>query len=294
VSLHPGNRAAAAALALTLSACWVPLERGRQMEARLDRLESDSAEQSRRIDDQQKVVKDRVATLDQKLVEVQKKIDELNQAARRSGADLGVQLSHLQEDFTRVQGQLEVATHDLEGLKKQLEAIDDRTEKRFAALKGRGALDQAEAKERIASLSRPDDKAAFLALAQKEEAQGDKGVARELYDEYVRRWPADAAAAEAAFRSGELSTEKKRWREAVVSYGFVYEKAPRSDHAPDAMLGMAQAMLELDDLKKDAPAVLRELVEKYPKSPAAARARAQLAEIANAAAEKKKPAAKKK
>jgi TolA-binding protein len=262
------------------------------MDARLDKLEADSAEQSHRIDEQQKVVKERVATVDQKIVEVQKKIDELNQAARRSGADLGVQLSRLQDDFTKVQGQVEVTTHDLDGLKKQLDTLDDRTEKRFAALKGRGALDQAEAKEKIAGLSRPDDKAAFLALAQQEEAQGDKGVARELYDEYVRRWPGDATAAEAAFRSGELSSEQKRWREALVSYGFIYEKAPKSEHAPEAMLGMANSMLEIEDLKKDAPAVLRELIEKYPKSPAAAQARARLAELTPA--EKKKTAPKKK
>ncbi|ACL66811.1 conserved hypothetical protein [Anaeromyxobacter dehalogenans 2CP-1] len=265
-------RAAAPALALLLTACWVPLERGRQMEARLDRLEADSAEQ-------QRVVADRVAAVDRKIVEVQQKIDELNRAARRSGADLGVSLQRLQDEFTRVKGDLEVEQHRLGQIEKSVGALSDRTDKRFAALRGRGALDELEAKERIDTLERPDDKVSFLALAQKEEATGDKSVARTLYDEYVRRWPADAMAPEAAFHSAERSMEQKRWREALVAYGWIYEKAPRSERAPDAMLGIARAMLEVDELKKDAPGVLKELVAKFPRSDAAAQARKLQADL---------------
>ncbi len=50
---------------------------------------------------------------------------------------------------------------------------------------------------------------------------------------------------------------------------------------------MANAMSQLDELKADAPAMLKELVEKYPKSAAAAQARAKLAELKKAAAPKK-------
>jgi TolA-binding protein len=53
------------------------------------------------------------------------------------------------------------------------------------------------------------------------------------------------------------------------------------------MYGMATAMLELDDLRADAPALLKEIVTKYPKSPAAAKAKAKLNELAPP--KKKKP-----
>jgi TolA-binding protein len=291
VSPPAAIRSAAPALLLLLSACWVPIERGRIMEARLDKLEVDAAAQDRRIDEQQRLLKDRVTAADRKLAEVQQKIDELNQAARRSGADLGVQLARLQDEFAKVRGDLEVARHDLDQVRRGVDALDQRTEKRFTALKGRGALDELEAKERIETLAKPDDKAGLLALADKEASAGNRGVARELYDEYVRRWPADPAAAEAAFRSGEVAVGQKRWREAISSFGWIYEKAPRSERVPDAMFGMALAMLEVDDLRRDAPTVLRELVEKHPRTPAAARAKQKLAEIAPPPpAEKKKPA----
>lgn len=285
---------AACLAAAGLAGCWVPIERGRQMEARIQKLEVQSVDQQRTMDEQREVVRERVAKVDQKIHEVQTKIDELNQAARRSGADLGVQLARLQDEFTRVKGELEVAQHKLVSLEKDLGALDSQTEGRFAALRGSGALDEYEAKRRLATLPKGEDKAALLALAQKEEKEGDKGVARELYEEYARRWPSDPRAAEARFHAAEISFAGKRWREALLAYGKVAEDFPRSELAADAMLGAADSMIRLD-MKDDARAVLKQLVEKYPKHKAAAKAKERIAELSPPPpAEKKKPAPKKK
>jgi tol-pal system protein YbgF len=265
-------RAAALAAAASVAGCWVPLERGRQLEARVQRLEVQGEEQ-------RTVFRERIAKADQKIQEVQTKIDELNQAARRSGADLGVQLTKLADELTRVKGELEVATHDLDTLERSLGALDTKTEGRFAAIRGTGALEEYEAKQRLAALPKGDDRASLLSLAQKEEQGGDKGVARQLYEEYARRWPTDPKAAEARFRAGELLFGQRRWREALLAYGKVAEDFPRSELAPDAMLGAAESMLHLE-MKDEAQAVLEQLVQNYPKHKAAARAKARLAEIA--------------
>jgi TolA-binding protein len=288
---------AAFAAAAGLAGCWVPIERGRQMEARIQKLEVQSVDQQRTMDEQKEVVRERVAKVDQKIQEVQAKIDELNQAARRSGADLGVQLARLQDDFSRVKGDLEVARHELAALEKNLGALDSKTEGRFAALKGAGALDEYEARQKLAALPKGDDRAALLSLAQKVEKDGEKGVARELYEEYARKWPSDPKAAEARFRAAEIHFGQKRWREALLAYGKVAEDFPRSDLAADAMLGAAEAMVRLD-MKDDARAVLKQLLEKYPKHKAVAKAKERIAELAPPRApppaEKKKPAPKKK
>jgi tol-pal system protein YbgF len=262
-----------------LSGCWVPIERGRQMEARIQRLEVENVEQRRKLDEQRELLRDRVAKADQKIREVQTKIDELNQAARRSGADLGVSLNNLQDEFARVKGDLEVSQHRLDTVEKSLKAIDADTESRFAALKGQGALDAHEARQKIQALPRGDDKGALFALAQKTAEAGDEGVAREIYEEYVRRWPNDAKSAEAGFRAGDAYFGQKRWREALLAYGRVAEGFPKSDRAPDAMLGAAESMIRLD-MKDDAAAVLGQLLERYPKSDVAPKAKARLAEIA--------------
>jgi tol-pal system protein YbgF len=271
-------RAAVVVAAIPLGACFVPLEAGRQMQARIDKLEAQGAEQRRTLEEQRQTVRDRVEKVDQKIREVQAKIDELNQAARRSGADLGVTLARLQDEFAKVKGELEVAQHRLVELDRAVGGLRTETDARFTALKGQGALDAYEARQRIAALPKQDDKAAFFALAQKEEDRGEKGVAREIYEEYVRKWPSDPRSADAGFRAGELLFEQKRFREALLSYGKVAETFPRSERAPGAMLGAAESMLRLD-LKEDATSILAQIVEKYPKSEAAKAARARLQEL---------------
>ena len=289
------GRAAVAAAALSaaaaLPACWVPLEKGRQMEARIQRLEVQSVEQQ----EQRDALRDRIAKADQKLGEVQAKIDELNSVSRKSGANLAVELGKLQDDFARVKGDLETSQHRLGDLEKSLKGLQGDTDARFAALKGAGALDDYTARQKLAALPRPDDKAAVFAAAQGEEKGGDKGVARQMYEDYARRWPTDPRTAEARFRAADIAFGQRRWRDALLSYGKVAEDFPRADLAPDAMLGAAESMVNLD-MKDDARSILDQLVEKYPKSKAAARAKTRLAELAPAPppAEKKKPAPKKK
>jgi TolA-binding protein len=249
------------------------------MEARLQRLEVQNVENQRGLEEQRQAVRERVEKLDQKIREAQAKIDELNQAAKRSGADLGVTLSRLQDDFARVKGDLEVAQHRLGEIDRAVTALRGDTDARFTALKGQGAMDAYEARQKIAALPKPDDKAAVFGLAQQQEEKGEKGVAREIYEEYVRKWPSDPRSAEAGFHAGDLLFGMKRYRDAVLSYGRVAEDFPRSERAAPAMLGAADSMLRLE-MKDDAISVLRQLVEKYPKSDAAAKAKARLAELA--------------
>jgi tol-pal system protein YbgF len=271
-------------LAIALLGGCVSIEKGRQMEARLQRLEVQNVEQQRKLDEQREVVRERVAKVDQKIAEVQEKIDELNRAARRSGADLGVSVQRLQDELVKSKGELEVEQHRLDQLDKSVADLRTDTEGRFAALKGAGALDTFQARQRAASLQKPDDKNAFFALAQKEDQGGDPGVARELYEEYVRKWPSDPRSADAGFRAGQLLFEQKRYRESLLAFGKVAESFPKSERAPNAMLGAADSMLKLD-MKDEAKGVLEQLLERYPKTDAAHGAKERLASLT-----KKKPA----
>lgn len=278
---------AALVLPVALGGCWVPIERGRQMEARLQRLEVESREQARVLEEQ---VKEKIGQVDRKLKEVQLKLDELNAVARAKGADLGVAVTKLQEELTRVKGDLEAQAHQLQQLDQAVQGLSRETEARLASLKGTGALDEAMARQKLADLPRADDRAAVLALAQKEDAAGEKGVARELYLHYVKRWPRDDQADEAGFRAGEILAAQGRWREAVVVFGKVAEDHPKSAKAGAALLQVAEGMVQLDR-KDDARAFLEQVMADHPKTDAAAKAKARLAELFPPA---KKPAPKKK
>jgi tol-pal system protein YbgF len=258
-------------LLVATTACWVPIERGRQMEQRIARLEVESEESARRDEEQRALIKDRVAKID-------KKIEELNQAARRSGADLSVQVQRLQEDVAKLRGVLEVDEHRLVQIEQSVAGLRSETEGRLAAMKGTGALDEFEAKRKIGELPRPDDKAAFFALAEQEETSGDKGIARAIYEAYVKRWPTDPRAAEAGFKNGELLFSARRYREALLAYGKVAEDFPKAERAPDALLGAAEAMVRLD-MRDDAKDIFAQVVERYPKSAAGKRAKARMSEL---------------
>ena len=267
-----------ALLLLPVAACWVPVERGRQMEERIARVEDENRLAVKQLEEQRAVLRERVAEADKKIAEVQKKLDELNAAAHRSGADLAVNQDRLQEEARGLRGKLEEAQHRLDLVEQAAAALRADTEGRFAALKGAGALEEYEARKKAAELKRPADKAAFLSLAQKQEQAGEKGVARELYEEYVKKWPTDPRAADAWFRLGELAFGDRRYREAVLAFGKVVQDFPRSDKAPDALLRTAEAMLALD-LKDDAKAMFEDVAARFPKSKAAQKAKAKLAEL---------------
>ncbi|HTP52243.1 MAG TPA: tetratricopeptide repeat protein [Anaeromyxobacteraceae bacterium] len=280
-------RRAAVPLLLLASAC-VSVDKGRQMEDRIQRLEDEGAITARQLEEQRAVIRDRIARVDQKIAEVQKKLDELNAASHRSGADVVANQDKLQESVTRLQGQLEEEQHHLSQLDQSVSSMQSDVNGRFAALRGAGALQEYEAKEKAKALKRPSEKAEFLALAQKQEAQGEQDVAKELYDEYVKRWPTDPRAADAYFRMGEIAFGEKHYREAVISYGKVAQDFPRSDKAADALYRTGEAMLALD-MRDDARAILEDVVARYPKTSASKKAAARLRELTA----KKKPAAKK-
>jgi len=277
-------------LLLAASACWVPVEKGRQMDDRIQRVEAESAANTRQLEEQKTVIRDRIARVDQKIAEVQKKLDELNTTAHRSGADVVANQDRLQETLTRTQGQLEEEQHRLLQMAQRVAELQSDTDARFAALKGAGALEDYEGRKRAEALKRPADKAEFFALAQQQEQAGERAVARQLYDEYVKKWPTDPRAADAWFRLGEISFGEKRYREAVLSYGKVAQDFPRSDKAPDALFRTGEAMMALD-LRDDAKAIYQDVVNRFPKTTAAKKSSARLAEISKNS--KKKPPPKK-
>lgn len=279
-------RIAALLLIASTLAC-VSTRRGKLMEDRIQRLEDENQNVSKQIEEQRAVIRDRIAKVDEKIAQVQKKIDELNSVAHRTGADLAVNQDKLQEQFAQVKGQLEENRHKLEAFDAALSGMKADTDARFAALKGAGALDEFEARRKIQTLKLPADKAGFFSLAQQQEGAGERIVARELFQEYVKRWPADPRSADANFRIGELYFGDKHYREAILAYGKTAEDFPRSDKAPDALYRIAESMMQLD-LRDDAKAIFEKLLERYPKSSAAPKAKARLAEISSTSSRAKK------
>ena len=174
-------RAAASVGFLALGACFYSSEAGKNLETRVDKLDKDlRAEQKAQADklDQQ------LPRIDQKIAEVTKALDSLDQASRRSGADTSVQLQKVIEDLAQLRGQVEAYTHNLDALESRAAATAD----------SKKATDDG---------PRPTDKKEFFALAQSKAKSGDITTARALYLDFIRKWPKDDLAGDAHFALAE-------------------------------------------------------------------------------------------
>lgn len=242
----PRMRVARAAFclgALSLGGCFYSSEAGKTLETRVDKLDKDlRAEQKAQAEklDQQ------LPRIDQKVAEVTKALDSLDQASRRSGADTSVQLQKVIEDLAQLRGQVEAYTHNLDAL-----------ETRAAA--------SAESKKTPDDVPRPTDKKEFFALAQSKAKSGDIQTARALYVDFIRKWPRDDLAGDAHFALAESYYGQDNCPEALPEYGQLIKSFGKSKSVPLAYVRSGDCFARLKN-PEAARLAYEQVVKDYPKS----------------------------
>jgi len=236
-------RAAFCLGALSLGGCFYSSEAGKTLETRVDKLDKDlRAEQKAQAEklDQQ------LPRIDQKVAEVTKALDSLDQASRRSGADTSVQLQKVIEDLAQLRGQVEAYTHNLDAL-----------ETRAAA--------SAESKKTPDDVPRPTDKKEFFALAQSKAKSGDIQMARALYVDFIRKWPKDDLAGDAHFALAESYYGQDNCPEALPEYGQLIKSFGKSKSVPLAYVRSGDCFARLKN-PEAARLAYEQVVKDYPKS----------------------------
>lgn len=277
-------RGGVVALALLLGACWFPKERGDRLEQRVERIEGESP--TAQLDAERSAIREQSRRVDGMLAEVDKRLKEL-ETGGKARAEPSARQGEVAEELKRLRGMLEQQGQRLDAQGQRLEAMEKALaqSRRSAGERVAGprpvVVPKAPSPREAPPMS--EDKAGYLAFGREQELKGEKTVARELYEQYVKEFPSDPTTAEAHFRLGELAYGERRYRDAILSFGKVAREFPRSDRAPDALLRTAESMLKLD-MKNEAVAVLSEVPQRYPGTSAAARAKKQLAELPKASA----------
>jgi len=272
------RRLALIALPLALSGCFYPADRGRALEARLEKIDATQARLQEELKQTRAQLDATLPLIDQKVAEVSKALQSLDTASRRTGADIGIQLQKTVEDLSQLRGQVETYLYKIGELEGALARTSDETEKRLLALKGDEALKEAEARRKAEELKRPTDKKEFLALAQEKAKAGDVTLARQLYSEFLKKWPKDALAADAHFGLGETYFTEDKCREALFEYGKLLQEYPKAEATPNAYLRSSDCFKKLK-MQEESRLALEELVKGYPKSEAAKTAKSRLAEL---------------
>ncbi|MBZ4418906.1 tetratricopeptide repeat protein [Myxococcus sp. RHSTA-1-4] len=263
---------------LALPGCFYPADRGRALEAKVDRLGADTAQMQSQLKEAREQLAATLPKIDEKVAEVTKALQGLDTAARRKDADIGIQLQKSVEDLAQLRGQVETYLHKITELETALAEQD----KKLLALQGTEAVKEAEAKKKAEELQRPTDKKEFLALAQEKAKAGEVLLARQLYTEFLKKWSKDPLVGDAHYGLGETYFSESRCREALFEYGKVVQEHPKASTAPDAYLRSSECFAKLK-MKDESRLALEELVKGYPKSAAAKTAKERLAELDKAA-----------
>ena len=275
------------AFPLALSGCFYPADRGRALEARIEKLDTTQAQLQAELTQTREQLAATLPLIDTKIAEVTKALQSLDTASRRSGADISVQVQKTVEDLSQLRGQVETYLYKIGELEGALARTTEETDKRLLALKGDEAMKEAEARRKAEELKRPADKKEFLSLAQEKARAGDLALARQLYSEFLKKWPKDALAAEAHFGLGEAYFSEDKCREALFEYGKLLQDYPKADSTPNAYLRSSECFKKLK-MQEESRLALEELVKNYPKSDAAKTARSRLAELDKAKKKGKK------
>ncbi|MBU8900738.1 tol-pal system protein [Corallococcus sp. H22C18031201] len=266
------------ALLASLPGCFYPADRGRALEAKVDKLSADNV----RMEAELKEARDQLAAtlpkIDEKVTEVTQALQSLDTAARRKDADIGIQLQKTMEDLAQLRGMVETYLYKIGELETALNKSSEDTNQKLLALQGTDAVKEAEAKKKAEELKRPADKKEFLALAQEKAKAGEGLVARQLYSEFIKKWPNDPLAGEAHFGLGETYFAESKCREALFEYGKVVQDHAKTASAPEAYLRSSDCFQKLK-MKEESRLALEELVKSYPKSEAAKTARTRLTEL---------------
>ena len=228
-----------ALLSLAVPACWTSAGDGEQMRRDIAALQADlKTEQAANAAERAQLT----AQSAQKAKDLQDAMDALNRAARKSGADLSVDLEKAQTDITRLSGQIEVLDHRIE----VLEGKQGAEEKQLADTSA--FVDQR--KKQLDAAEHPTDKAGIYALAQKKIDQGDFQRARELLQDFLTRFHGDALAPNAQYWLGETFYAQKRYDDAIVAFQKVLKEWKTSEKVPDALTRIGLSFQNLGDCPK--------------------------------------------
>ncbi len=206
-------------------------------------------------------------------------------------AALNDRLNDLEQTLTKMNGQNESVTHDLDVARKTAadqKARADSLEQRLAAVEKSLADMQAAAAAQVAAQpsgtpalaggtppppAPPADPAVAFKQAKDLLLAGDYPNAEQAFSAYVNNYPDSAKAPEARYWLGETEFVREAYADAAGNYIGAIRGWPQTSWAPDATLKLARSMVALKKTT-EACRTLDELSKRYPKAPAAVTSRA--------------------
>lgn len=224
------------------------------------------------------------------ILDLRQKLEQSNEAQRARQAELNAQmaeqLSQLKRSLLDLNNQIEMLRGDIAKMRGQ----DEQIARDVAELQRRQKDVQTGIDERIRRLEPVSvtlDEKTFLADPEEKRSyedafelirKGDFPGAAPALAGFVRRYPSSGYVPSATFWLGNAQYGNRQYKEAVATFRQFVAAAPDHPKAPEALLAIANAQVELKD-GRGARRTIGELVQNYPKSEAAQAGRERLASI---------------
>ena len=259
--------------------CLYPAERGRMLEERIDRLESDKK-------DLEQELKKQKAKNDEQAGQLAASLEKVEKTTNKTSAEVGVQVEQMQTEITQLRGQLEQFGHQAGELQSAFDTFKAAVPAPQATPEPGPDAKKPDAKKPEV-VERPTDRKAFAELVEKT-CETDPAAGRKIADEWLRKFPKPESAAEAKawapqaarvhYALGSVFMTQKEPRAALSEFGEIVKNHGKSDQAPDALLKSADCFAALK-MNAESKLALEEIVNSYPKSEAAKAAKAKLADL---------------
>jgi tol-pal system protein YbgF len=191
---------------------------------------------------------------------------------KKAALDMLNQHEQTMQEIARLRGQVEVLANDVANVQKNNKDYYADLDARIKKLEPRQETIDGQTAEVL-----PTEKNSYDAAMEKFKSGDYKAAAAALQD-FVRRYPDSAYAANAQYWLGNAYFAQRDYKNAIAAQEVVATTYANSPKAPDAMLNIASSYTDLND-KKNAKKALQQLVKKFPDSSAAAAAKDRLAAL---------------
>lgn len=197
---------------------------------------------------------------------LEQRLTSLESIAKNGLVDMQAQVEALKQENSRLKGDLELATHNLDVAQQRQKDLYTDTDARLRKLESGAApaTQAAVATDSAAAVKESEEqKQLEAANALSKEAKHKDAFA--AYDKFLKDYPSSALAADAMYGLGYSQFALKNYKSAIATQQKLLDTHPDSAKVPDAMMNMANSQIQLGQVAA-AKKTLRELVKKFPDS----------------------------
>ena len=204
---------------------------------------------------------------------LEQRVTALETIAKNGLVEMQTQVDALKQEIARLNGDLELARHNLDLAQQRQKDLYTDTDTRLRKLESTPAAAAPAAVTDTAAAQNVDKAAAEKESEEQKLLQQAHGFSKDAkhkeafaaYDKFLKDYPNSTLVPDAMYGLGYSQFALKNYKSSIATQQKLLDAHPDSAKAPDAMLNMANSQIQLGQVT-NAKKTLRELIKKYPDS----------------------------